>query len=38
MASVADAIEVRDTILAARDRLAVDDAEARAQPSECLDD
>src|SRR5262249_29066111 len=34
----ADAIEARDAILAARHRLAVDDAGARAQPGERLDD
>jgi hypothetical protein len=38
MLAIADAVEARDPVLAAGDRLAVDDAGARAQPGECLDD
>jgi hypothetical protein len=37
MAPVSDAIEARNPILAACDRLPVDDAGLRAQPRECLD-
>jgi hypothetical protein len=36
--AIADAVEARDPILAARHRLAVDDAGARAQAGEGLDD
>jgi hypothetical protein len=35
---IADAVEARDPVIAARHRLAVDDAGARAQPGEGLDD
>src|SRR6516225_9574457 len=38
MVSIADAVEARDPVLSARHRLAVDDAGARAQLGECLDD
>jgi hypothetical protein len=36
--SIADAVEARDTVIAARHRLAVDDAGARAQLGKGLDD
>src|SRR6516165_6248289 len=38
MLAIADAVEARDPVLAASDRLAVEDAGARAQPGERLDD
>ena len=38
MVSIADAVEARDSVIAARHRLAVDDAGARAQLGEGLDD
>ena len=38
MVPIADAVEARDAIISARNCLAVDDAGARAQPSESLDD
>jgi hypothetical protein len=38
MAPIPDAIEVWHAVIVAGDRLAVDDAGARAQPSDRLDD
>ena len=38
MAPVADALEQRDAVLPARDRLAIYDARARPQPRQRLDD